>query len=411
MSGMDRDELIRKIQLATKNLGVDHLTRDAFCQHSGIYKSAIHKYFDSWSDACDEAGVKCGLKISDKNRVKPPPISEEECIHELKRVADLLNRKDLSSKLFDKHAKFSANLVRRRFGSWHNALQEAGLELCEKSKKEIPLSIDECVTEIKRVATLLNRNYLTVSDFDKHANFSSYRVVRVFGTWHAALEKAGVNVSPFFIKEIPLSNLASDFLKITIELNRIPTIIQLVRRSKYVAHTFSKKFGGYEGFKIQAINFLISSKSKAKMPLNIKNILELERQKLDNAVLKKQSVETVLTQHHQGRTLNFRAFAYAPTSESDVVGLFGAVAEELGFEIISTRAPFPDCEARRKIPGSRERFKKCLIEFEFSSLDYKKHNHPINGCDLIVCWVHNWNNCPVDVLELQKEIRKLPGWK
>jgi hypothetical protein len=109
---MDRDELIRRIKFAAKNLGVDHLTWDAFCQHSGISKAAIYKYFDSWSDACNEAGVKCGLTISDKNRVKPPPISEEECIHELKRVADLFNRKDLSSKLFDKDAKFSAHQLR-----------------------------------------------------------------------------------------------------------------------------------------------------------------------------------------------------------------------------------------------------------------------------------------------------------
>lgn len=407
---MDRDEIIKMIQIAAKNLCVDHLSRDAFCQHSGIYKAAIDKHFDSWSDACNEAGVKCGLKISDKNRIKPTPISADECIRELKRVADLLNRKDLSSKLFDKYAKFTSHTVRRRLKSWPNALQKAGLELCEKSKKQIPLSVDEYVAEIKRVATLLNSDYLTESDFNKHANFTSYRVVRDFGTWHAALEKAGINVSPFFKKEVPLRKLANDFLNVAIELSRVPTIIQLARRSKHADNTFSKKFGGYKEFKIRAIDFLFSS--KAKMPSNIRNILEIERQRLENAGLKKQSIETISTPHSQGRTLNFRSFVYAPTSEPDVTCLFGAVAEDLGFEIISTRAPFPDCEARRKVPGSRrETFKKCLIEFEFSSLDYKKHKHPINGCDLIVCWIHNWKECPIEVMELEKEIRRLPGWK
>lgn len=406
---MDRDEIIRMIQLAAKNLCVDHLSRDAFCQHSGIYKAAIHKYFDSWSDACNEAGVKCGLNITNKYRIKPTPISEDDCIRELKRVAALLNRKDLSSKLFNKHAKFSCKPVIIRFGSWHNALQKAGLELCEKSKKEVPLSLDECITEIKRVANLLNSDYLTASNFDKHANFTSYRVVRSCGTWHAALEKAGINVSPFFIKEIPLHKLANDFLKVAIQVNRVPTIIQLVRRSTPVSHTFSNKFGGYKEFKIRAIDFLFSS--NAKMPSNIRNILELERQKLENGGLKKQSVETVSTPYHQGRTLNFRAFVYAPTYENDVIGLFSAVAEELGFEILCNRTVFPDCEARRKIPGRRGRFKKCLIEFEFSSLDYKTHGHSISGCDLIVCWIHNWKECPIEVMELEKEIRRLPGWK
>ena len=42
--------------------------------------------------------------------------------------------------------------------------------------------------------------------------------------------------------------------------------------------------------------------------------------------------------HYQGRTLNFRAFTYAPTCEHDVVQMFGAVAHELGFEIIGNRS-------------------------------------------------------------------------
>jgi hypothetical protein len=91
--------------------------------------------------------------------------------------------------------------------------------------------------------------------------------------------------------------------------------------------------------------------------------------------------------------------------------MFGAVADELGFEIIGNRSEFPDCEARRKENADRDRYKKCLIEYEFSSLDYKKHKHPTVGCDLVVCWLHNWSECPIEVLSLEKEIKKLDGWK
>ena len=115
--------------------------------------------------------------------------------------------------------------------------------------------------------------------------------------------------------------------------------------------------------------------------------------------------------HHQGRTLNFRAFTYAPTCEHDIVQMFGAVAHELGFEIIGNRSAFPDCEARRKIKADREHYERCLIEYEFSSSDYKKHKHPLDGCDLIVCWQHNWKECPIEVLELEDEIKKLDGWR
>lgn len=82
-----------------------------------------------------------------------------------------------------------------------------------------------------------------------------------------------------------------------------------------------------------------------------------------------------------------------------------------GSKIIGNRSAFPDCEARRRVKAARERYEKCLIEYEFSSKDYKKHKHPTEGCDLIVCWKHNWPECPVEVLELSKEIRKLDGWR
>jgi hypothetical protein len=32
--------------------------------------------------------------------------------------------------------------------------------------------------------------------------------------------------------------------------------------------------------------------------------------------------------------------------------------------------------------------------------------HDPNGCDIIVCWEHNWPECPLEVIELKKEIAK-----
>ena len=36
-----------------------------------------------------------------------------------------------------------------------------------------------------------------------------------------------------------------------------------------------------------------------------------------------------------------------------------------------------------------------------------RHMHDPNGCDIIVCWEHNWPECPLEVIELKKEIAKL----
>jgi hypothetical protein len=49
-----------------------------------------------------------------------------------------------------------------------------------------------------------------------------------------------------------------------------------------------------------------------------------------------------------------------------------------------------------------------LIEFELESRSFLLHGHDVRGTDLIVCWKHNWEDCPLEVIELSKELEK---WK
>jgi hypothetical protein len=68
---------------------------------------------------------------------------------------------------------------------------------------------------------------------------------------------------------------------------------------------------------------------------------------------------------------------------------------------------FPDCEARRQIaPG---RWQRVRIEFEFESRKFRDHGHLANGCDVIVCWRHNWDVCPehIEVVELSSVIKSM----
>ena len=103
-----------------------------------------------------------------------------------------------------------------------------------------------------------------------------------------------------------------------------------------------------------------------------------------------------------GEPLTHPAMANAPTNEGGVMVLFGALAVQLGFRIERIQTSFPDCEAKRQIvPG---RWEKVVIEFEFESRSFKEHRHDPAGCDLIVCWKHNWPESPVEVMELRREI-------
>jgi hypothetical protein len=92
-----------------------------------------------------------------------------------------------------------------------------------------------------------------------------------------------------------------------------------------------------------------------------------------------------------------------------VVFLFGALAPALGFLVESLGIAFPDCAAKRRLRGPGEPWERVRIEFEYRSRNFLSHKHDARKCDLIVCWEHDWPGCPLEVLELRREVAKLGG--
>ncbi|HET9839942.1 MAG TPA: hypothetical protein VFR84_17070, partial [Candidatus Angelobacter sp.] len=106
-----------------------------------------------------------------------------------------------------------------------------------------------------------------------------------------------------------------------------------------------------------------------------------------------------------GPPLHTATLAHAPVNEMGVGMLFAMVARDLGFIIESVQAPFPDCRAKMEVlPG---RWQDVRIEFEKESRNFAVHKHDPNGADMIVCWRHNWKECPrgMMVVELSRIFR------
>lgn len=102
-----------------------------------------------------------------------------------------------------------------------------------------------------------------------------------------------------------------------------------------------------------------------------------------------------------GDLINFRGLVYAPINENGVIFLFGKVADDLNMYIEEIKPGFPDCIGRRFVGKGWER---VAIEFEYQSLNFKQHGHDPKKCDIIICWEHNWKDCPIEVIELKSEI-------
>ncbi|MGH9932787.1 MAG: hypothetical protein ACREA9_26590 [Pyrinomonadaceae bacterium] len=97
-------------------------------------------------------------------------------------------------------------------------------------------------------------------------------------------------------------------------------------------------------------------------------------------------------------------FAHEPRTEQEVVCLFGALLEYLDIPLVidQVRTPFPDCLTRNAESGQPIR-----IEFELYGHHFIQHRHPLDGCDMMVCWIDDWCQWPdtLCVVQLRDVVR------
>jgi hypothetical protein len=298
--------------------------------------------------------------------------------------------------------------VFKYYDGWAEACEANGGKCgptgAENLKPNLGFSKELCLQEGRRVATMVAPRNLSLSLFRKYGEISTPVIFRLWGRkgWIKFVKELGLPLAEGYHETVSLEVLADDFLKaFDLERKKIPTLMRVVRLSKRGSRLYRKD--GYPAFKKSAIEYLLKNRPLDEMT---RKIFEDELVKIGG------TLTTSHRPHEHGRMLGFRGFAYVPTYEHEVKGIFQAVAHDLDFEILCMREEFPDCEAQRRNPNShRERFKRCVIEVELKSSDFRKHKHPIDQCDLIVCWEHDWKDCPLEVLELKKAIQPLSGWR
>jgi len=210
------------------------------------------------------------------------------------------------------------------------------------------------------------------------------------------------------------SGLLEEIDKIVSKLRRIPTWIQLRRETGITDKVFIRNFGkkGIHEVFVRYLKWLKNSKPESE---NIKLVDEyLNGQSKEKSLISQSSKRNIgidkLSKYQRvsgkiyGGQLNFGNLVYEPVNELGVVFLFGMISEKLGFNIDRIGPEFPDCEAKRCVGGKQKVYQPVKIEFEYKSRQY---DHPLEDCDIIVCWENNWKDCPLEIIELRSEIEKL----
>jgi hypothetical protein len=110
-------------------------------------------------------------------------------IEDLKDVSKKLEKDSITIDLYDKHSRYNSCTLRRRFGSWFNALSKAGLS----KTRDYNIPKKECIKDLKIVAKKLGKDTVTQDEYREHGRFSSKPLIRHFGSWFSALKKAGLD--------------------------------------------------------------------------------------------------------------------------------------------------------------------------------------------------------------------------
>lgn len=174
------------------------LSRNEFRKHSRVSASTIQRHFGGWKKALSLAGLSGRFDSSNK------PISHDEVLAELRRVANLLSIEVVSREQFNTHAHISSDMVRKRFGSWHNAMKAAGLGTNALGKR---YTDDDCFENLLTVWTRFGRAP-THDEMKAPPSIAGPKAyIRRFGTWRKALQafvdRVHADSSPIEAKQEP----------------------------------------------------------------------------------------------------------------------------------------------------------------------------------------------------------------
>jgi hypothetical protein len=272
------------------------------------------------------------------------------------------------------------------------------------TKEEIIQAIQLCAKKLGRSPNLRELHSI--------GGVSELVLYKRFGGLARALSEAGLEVTgPGFNQ--PESTLLLDWAAVARKLGKIPSVHEYGSEGRFSISPFQSRYRRWGGVPQAFARFARETKIEAEWQ-DVLKLGEAKARKERKAAQagRRPQVRKGPVFHDRtcyGRPIRLPELAHEPVNESGVIFVFGMVARLLGFVVLHLQPGFPDCEAIRET--ARGLWQRVRIEFEFESRSFLRHRHKKEGCDMIVCWKHNWPECPanIEVLELSKVLGKLMG--
>ncbi|MFA6925334.1 MAG: HNH endonuclease [Bacteroidales bacterium] len=154
---------------------------------------------------------------------------------------------------------------------WNNALEKAGLTVAKHQN----ISDEELLEDLKRVANKIAPIKVTTYKYNEVGKYSSTIIDRRFG-WNKALKKAGLEISN--LQNISNEELFENMEEIWIKLGRPPYITECVKPfSKYSSDTYTKRFGNWRKALETFVEYINSDDDKTDKTI-IEEIVQQSKQ-------------------------------------------------------------------------------------------------------------------------------------
>jgi hypothetical protein len=161
-------------------------------------------------------------------------ISDEELLNDM-RISFGKTDGKLTIEDYRDVGNHSANTVKRRFGSWLNALESAGLP----QTREKNATKEKLLEDLKLVALKLGRSP-SIREYTEHAEFSGQTVRDEFGSWGNAISEIDNT-----LRLIECGYVINEVKRLNEEKSRSPTSVEFKKESDARFRIIDEEFSSW----------------------------------------------------------------------------------------------------------------------------------------------------------------------
>ena len=393
-----KEKILAAIRRAAEELGRAP-SRGELRRITGVSHYRVLAEFPTLREAVRAAGLE--------PNPKGEKISTEDLLSDWKRVAQKLGRRPSRTE-YVREGRYSAGALTVRFGSW------SGISTAKaaKSAKQKPFSRE--LTRRTRINQELEKANHKGPQRGTRSGDRKAGASRILSgaELHSHRRNQGsqssgesvlhnfdrVSLAPVPAPLVGMRRVTESVAQMVVNILLAPGNWQLAISQNQKQNPFTTEATEEHGGKTSGDRLKIEASQRAGLAPGSGNNFSPLRSTASSLVKKDRPV--------MGEPFDRSPMTNAPVNELGVMVLFGMVAARLGLQVESVQGKFPDCLAKRWVAAGK--WQHLRIEFEYESKNFKLHGHDPKGCDVIVCWRHNWKDIAPDLEVI--ELCRLVGW-